>query len=58
MADLLMGNVDADVAADALKAFLPRYGFPVFDAVERVHGTGARLAVVVKFSGLSADAFT
>lgn len=56
MADLLVGNVDADVSDEELKTFLEKYGFPAFDAIERVQGTGARPAVVLSFSGLSPEA--
>jgi hypothetical protein len=53
MADLLVGNVDADVSDDDIVAFLQRYGFPAFDGIERVPGTGARPSVVLTFSGVS-----
>ncbi|WP_028218968.1 RNA-binding protein [Paraburkholderia oxyphila] len=56
MADLLVGNVDADVSDEELIEFLAKYGFPAFDAIERVHGSGARPAVVLSFTGLSPEA--
>jgi hypothetical protein len=56
MADLLVGNIDADVSDEDLNAFLMKYGFPAFDAIERVPGSGARPAAVLSFTGLSPDA--
>lgn len=56
MADLWMGNVEDDASDDEIKEFLIRYGFPPFDAIQRVEGTGSRPAVVLTFNGASPDA--
>lgn len=51
MADLFVGNIDADVADDDIKEFLVKYGFPPFDGITHVPGEGSRPAVVLTFEG-------
>ena len=56
MADLWMGNVEDNTSDDEINDFLIKYGFPPFDRIHRYHGTGARPAIVLSFSGTSPDA--
>lgn len=56
MADLWMGNVEDDTSDEEIKEFLIRYGFPPFDEIRRVAGTGERPAVVLSFESASPDA--
>lgn len=55
MAILWVSNVEDDATDDEIKEFLIKYGFPPFDAIQRVEGTGSRPAVVLTFSGASPD---
>lgn len=52
MADLWIGNIEPNTTEDEIKDFLCRYGFPPFDTIERVEGTGERPAVVLGFNGV------
>ncbi|WP_250474957.1 RNA-binding protein [Caballeronia sp. GAFFF1] len=52
MSDLWLGNVEPNTTDDEIREFLCRYGFPAFDAIERVPGTGERPAAVVSFHSL------
>jgi hypothetical protein len=56
MADLWIGNVEADTSEAELKEFLERYGFPPFDGIQLMPGTGERPAVVLTFSNVEAEA--
>lgn len=55
MADLFVGNIDADVAEDDIREFLVKYGFPPFDGIAHVPGEGSRPAVVLTFEGTDAE---
>jgi hypothetical protein len=52
MGDLWMGNVEESTTDDEIKEFLCRYGFPPFDSVQRVTGTGEHPAAVVTFDSI------
>ena len=56
MADLWVGNVEEDASEDEFKEFLIKYGFPPFDEIKRVPGTGSRPAGVLTFNSVIADA--
>jgi RNA recognition motif-containing protein len=56
MADIWIGNVQDDTSDDEIREFLIKYGFPSFDEIKRVEGTGTRPAVVVTFHDTSPDA--
>ena len=56
MADLLLGNVDNSASDEDIKAFLIKYGFPPFDAIEHVPGDGSRPVVLVTVKDASPDA--
>ena len=49
MTDLVMGNVEAGTSDEDIKAFLVKYGFPPFDAIEHMPGDGSRPAVLLTF---------
>ncbi|MDB5771442.1 MAG: hypothetical protein JWM42_1816 [Burkholderia sp.] len=49
MADLLLGNVETGTSDEEIKAFLVKYGFPPFDAIEHMPGDGSRPAVLLTF---------
>lgn len=53
MADLWIGNVDDATTDDEIREFLIGYGFPPFDTIQRVEGTGERPAVVLGFNGVT-----
>lgn len=53
MTDLWIGNVDDATTDDEIREFLIRYGFPPFDTIRRVEGTGARPAVVLGFNDMA-----
>jgi RNA recognition motif-containing protein len=52
MGDLWLGNVDEDTTDDEIREFLCKYGFPSFDSIKRVPGTGERPAAVVTFDSV------
>ena len=56
MANLWMENVDADTSEAEIKEFLNRYGFPPFDAIQYVPGTGQHPAVVLSFNHVEEEA--
>ncbi|HTI19248.1 MAG TPA: RNA-binding protein [Trinickia sp.] len=56
MADLMLGNVDADASDEDIRELLIKYGFPPFDAIKRVPGTGSRPAVLLSFNDVECDA--
>lgn len=56
MADVWIGNVDEGATDDEIREFLIRYGFPPFDTIRRVEGTGARPAVMLGFNDLDHSA--
>ena len=50
MTELLLGNIENGTSDEEIKAFLMKYGFPAFDAVEHVPGDGSRPAVLLTFN--------
>ncbi|MEI6001487.1 RNA-binding protein [Paraburkholderia bengalensis] len=54
MAELWIGNIEDATTDDEIKSFLCRYGFPPFDTIQRVEGTGERPAVVLGFNDVGA----
>jgi hypothetical protein len=52
MADLLITNVEDGTADGEIKEFLIKYGFPAFDKIERVPGTGSSPSVLLTFNEL------
>jgi hypothetical protein len=56
MADLLLANIGDETTDDEIKDFLIRYGFPPFDRILEVPGTGSLPAVLVTFDGLDPKA--
>ncbi|SAL13571.1 hypothetical protein AWB71_00417 [Caballeronia peredens] len=54
MADLWVGNVEESTTDDEIRQFLCTYGFPPFDSIKRVPGTGERPAAVVSFDTVEA----
>lgn len=55
MAELLLGNVESGTPDDEIKAFLVKYGFPAFDAIEHMPGDGSRPAVLLTFKDVAAE---
>ena len=55
MAELLLGNVDSGTSDDEIKAFLVKYGFPAFDAIEHMPGDGSRPAVLLNFKDVAPE---
>ncbi|MEJ8815898.1 RNA-binding protein [Variovorax ureilyticus] len=56
MGRLWIGNIEADTSDEELQELLTKYGFPTFDAIERVSGDGSRPAAVFTFEGASPEA--
>ncbi|MCW0211679.1 RNA-binding protein [Achromobacter veterisilvae] len=56
MAELLINHVEESTTDEEIRSFLIKYGFPSFDRIERVPGTGERPAVLVVFHDCSAAA--
>jgi hypothetical protein len=54
MGMLWVANVETGTADDEIMEFLCAYGFPPFDTIDRVTGTGRRPAVVLGFDGVGA----
>jgi hypothetical protein len=54
MADLWVGNIEENTSDQEIRDFLCRYGFPPFDTIQRVEGTGDRPAVVLGFNEVAA----
>ncbi|WP_109481588.1 RNA-binding protein [Paraburkholderia sp. C35] len=54
MAELWVGNVADEVTDEEIREFLCRYGFPPFDTIQRVEGSGDRPAVVLGFNDVGA----
>ena len=50
MADLWVGNIESDTTDQEINDFFCRYGFPPFDTIQRVEGTGEHPAVVLRFN--------
>jgi hypothetical protein len=49
MADMLIITVEDSTSDEEIKEFMVRYGFPPFDRIRRVPGTGARPGVLLSF---------
>jgi hypothetical protein len=56
MVELLLDNVDSEVSDEEIGEFLTRYGFPPFDAIEHMPGTGTRPAVLLTFNATTPEA--
>jgi hypothetical protein len=52
MGELWLGNVAEETTDEEIRGFLCKYGFPSFDSIRRVAGTGDRPAVVVTFDNV------
>jgi hypothetical protein len=56
MAELWMGNVGDDATDEEIKELLVKYGFPPFDEIQRVPGSGSHPAVLLTFHDTEAQA--
>ena len=56
MAELLLVNVEEHARDDEVGAFLTRYGFPLFDSIERVPAGIGNPIALLRFSTLSSVA--
>ncbi|MBP0596092.1 RNA-binding protein [Paraburkholderia sp. LEh10] len=54
MAELWVGNVENETTDEEIKTFLCHYGFPPFDTIQRVEGTGERPAVLIGWNDVGA----
>lgn len=50
MAHLMLVPVPDSATDDEIREFLVKYGFPSFDAIERLPGDGSRPAVMLDFN--------
>jgi hypothetical protein len=55
MADLWLANVDTSASDEEIKAFLVKYGFPEYDAIQHMPGDGSRPAVLLSFHAAPAE---
>jgi len=55
MARLWIGNIENSTTDEELQELLTKYGFPTFDAIERVPGDGSRPAAIFTFEGASPE---
>lgn len=55
MARLWIGNIEQNTSDEDLQELLTKYGFPKFDAIERVPGDGSRPAAIFTFEGVSSE---
>ena len=55
MSEVLLGNVEDDTSDEEIKAFLVKYGFPAFDAIEHMSGDGSRPAVLLTFKDVASE---
>lgn len=53
MADLLINHIEESTSDEEVRNFLLKYGFPAFDRIKRVPGSGSRPAVLVTFNDMS-----
>jgi hypothetical protein len=56
MAMLWVANVETETSDEEIKEFLCEYGFPQFDSIQRITGTGRRPAVVLGFNEVTTHA--
>lgn len=56
MADMMIGNLEEGTTDDEVREFLEKYGFPSFDKIEHVTGTGSRPGVLLTFNDLDENA--
>jgi RNA recognition motif-containing protein len=54
MASLWIGNINDSTTEDELRTFLEKYGFPPFDSLQMMEGTGTRPAALVTFNEVHA----
>jgi hypothetical protein len=52
MGELWLGNIESDTTDDEIRQFLCNYGFPPFDSLQRIPGTGERPAMLVTFDSV------
>lgn len=52
MADLMIGNIEEGTSDDEIREFVTKYGFPAFDEIKHVPGTGSRPGVLLTFNDL------
>lgn len=55
MARLWIGNIEDKTTDEELQELLTKYGFPKFDAIERVPGDGSRPAAIFTFGEASPE---
>ena len=55
MARLWIGNIEDNTSDEELQELLTKYGFPKFDAIERVPGDGSRPAAIFTFEAASPE---
>ncbi|WP_298927277.1 RNA-binding protein [uncultured Ramlibacter sp.] len=56
MSRLMLANIEPGTTDDEIRDFLVKYGFPVFDAIEREEGDGSRPAALVSFLAVDTTA--
>lgn len=55
MARLWIGNIEDNTTDEELQELLTKYGFPKYDAIERVAGDGSRPAAIFTFEAASPE---
>jgi hypothetical protein len=52
MSELWVSNIQKETSDDEIKQFLCGYGFPSFDWIQRIDGTGERPAALLGFNNV------
>jgi hypothetical protein len=55
MSRIWLSNIDSGVSDEEIRAFLQKYGFPSYDAIEHVAEEGSRPAVICTFENLDVE---
>jgi len=56
MIRLWLVNFEPGTSDDEIQAFLVKYGFPAFDAIEQIPGDGTRPGATITFNTLDEEA--
>jgi hypothetical protein len=55
MSRLWLGNIEVSTTDEEIGAFLQKYGFPSYDAIERVAEEGSRPVVICTFEKVDVE---
>ncbi|MDM0117928.1 RNA-binding protein [Variovorax sp. J22R133] len=55
MSRLMLGNIEDGTSDEEIKAFLVKYGFPEFEKIQHVPGSGSRPGAILTFQTVSPE---